>query len=45
VIKKLLEKIGLVLLGIILAAIALFSLFLGIGSAAELVVKIVLIFN
>lgn len=35
------KKIGWIFLGIILAAIALFSLFLGLGSVGEIVVKIV----
>ena len=40
-IKKFLRGIGFILLGLILVAIALFSLFLGFGSVAEIVVKIV----
>ena len=39
--KKLFEKIGFIIIGIILLAIALFSLYLGFGSVAEIVVKIV----
>ena len=39
--KKLLEKIGIILLGVILAAIALFSLFISFGSVAEIIAKIV----
>lgn len=42
-IKKLLEKIGCIFFGLILVAIALFSLFLTFGSVAEIVVKIVTI--
>ena len=40
-IKKILEKIGGLLSGLIIVAIALFSLFLGLGSVADVVVKIV----
>ena len=39
--KKILEKIGIVFFSIVVIAIALFSLFLGFGSVAEIVVKIV----
>lgn len=40
-IKKILEKIGIIFFSVILIAIALFSLFLGFGSVAEIVVKII----
>lgn len=40
-IKKLLEKIGVVFFSLICIAIALFSLFLGLGSVAEIVVNFV----
>ena len=40
-IKKILEKIGCLFSGLIIVAIALFSLFLGFSSVAEIVVKIV----
>ena len=40
-IKKLLEKIGLVLFGLVCVAIALFSILLGLGSVAEIVIDIV----
>lgn len=43
VIKKFLKQIGWIVLGIICVAIALFSIMLGLGSAAEIVVKIVTI--
>lgn len=39
--KKLLEKVGLLVFGLIVVAIALFSLFLGFGSVADMVIKIV----
>ena len=38
-IKKFLEKIGIIFFGIILVAIALFSLYLGIAGAAEVILK------
>lgn len=44
-IKNLLEKIGVIFFGLICVAIALFSLFLGLSSVAEIVVKIALIFQ
>lgn len=40
-IKKLLEKTGLLLFLLVCGAIALFSLLLGLGSVAEVLVKIV----
>jgi hypothetical protein len=40
-IKRILGKIGWILLGIIVVAIALCSALLGLGSVAEIVVKIV----
>ena len=40
-IKKILEKIGIIFFSIVVIAIALFSLFLGFGSVAEIVVEIV----
>ena len=38
--KKILDKIGIVFFSIVVIAIALFSLFLGLGSVAEVIVKI-----
>jgi hypothetical protein len=35
------KKIGWILLGIFVAAVSLFSVFLGLGSVAEMVIKIV----
>lgn len=40
-IKKILEKIGGLFFGLVIVAIGLFSLFLGFGNVAEMVVKIV----
>ena len=40
-IKKILEKIGIILFSVVVIAIALFSLYLGFGSVAEIVVNIV----
>lgn len=40
-IKKILEKIGIVLFTIVIIAIALFSLFLGFSSVADIIVKVV----
>ena len=40
-IKKILEKIGLILFVLVIGAIALGSLLLGLGSVAEIVIKIV----
>lgn len=39
-IKKIFKKIGWLFLGLILAAIALFSIYLGLASVAEIIVKI-----
>ena len=44
-IKKLLEKIGVVLFLLVVGAIALSSLLLGVLSAAEIVVKIATVFS
>ena len=41
--KDFIKKIGWILLGLIAAAIALFSLLLGLGSVADIVIKIVTI--
>ena len=43
-IKKLFDKICWILLGIIVVAIALFSLYLGIASAAEIILKFFSVF-
>ena len=39
--KDFIKKIGWIFLGIVVAAIALFSLFLSLGRVAEIVVKII----
>ena len=44
-IKKLFGNIGWIFLGLICAAIALLSLLLGLGSVAEILVKIATVFS